>query len=127
MGAFIISPLPSLVGSVALQQGPFAQRALPRVLATTGPSSTLSPSVDFLGDQLYDLPSSVDFSTGRGGLLQLLDAFLSSCRRFHPAGASVRASQHAAARAAFALTVAGSASGAITFGATCAFTFVTAR
>jgi hypothetical protein len=29
------------------QQGPFAPRALPRFVATTGPSATLSPSADF--------------------------------------------------------------------------------
>src|SRR5271167_2675118 len=35
--------------------------------------------------RLYDLPCSDDFSSGRGGLLQLLGMSLSPCCRFHPA------------------------------------------
>jgi hypothetical protein len=35
--------------------------------------------------RLYDLPCSVDFSPGRGGLLQLLGVSLPPCCRFHPA------------------------------------------
>ena len=38
-----------VVGGVATQQGPFAPRALPRFLATTNPSATLSPSAHFPG------------------------------------------------------------------------------
>ena len=35
--------------------------------------------------RLYDLPCSDDFSSGRGGLLQLLGMSLPPCCRFHPA------------------------------------------
>src|SRR5271157_736071 len=44
-----LAPASHLDGGVTEQQGPFAPRALPRFLATTGPSSTLSPWVDFPG------------------------------------------------------------------------------
>ena len=47
-------------------------------------------------------PASADFSTGRGGLLQLLSVSLSPCRRFHPAGGSDRLRQSAISPAAFA-------------------------
>jgi len=49
---------------------------------------------------------------GRGGLLQLLSVSLSPCCRSHPAGVTRRVSQDATGHAAFACTVAGSASGA---------------
>ena len=52
---------------------------------------------------------------GRGGLLQLLSVSLSPCCRSHPAGVVRRISQSATAHAAFAFTVAGSASGAAHF------------
>jgi hypothetical protein len=45
-----------------------------------------TPSADLPGS-VIGLPCSVRFPTGRGGLLQLLSASLSSCRRYHPAGA----------------------------------------
>jgi len=63
---------------------------------------------------------------GRGGLLPLLSVSLSPCRRSHPAGVTRRVSQDATGHAAFAFTVAGSASGLLTFGATCAFAYATA-
>ena len=53
--------------------------------------------------RLYDLPCSADFSTGRGGLLQLLSASSSPCRRYHPARVSQRFSQSALRHAAFVL------------------------
>src|SRR4051794_4143864 len=49
MGGFVISPLPPLVSEEYEQQGPFAPRALPRLDATAGPSATLSPPADFPG------------------------------------------------------------------------------
>src|SRR6478736_3538190 len=49
MGAFVISPLPPLALEEYEQQGPFAPRALPRLVATAGPSATLSPPADFPG------------------------------------------------------------------------------
>src|SRR5438876_8629075 len=44
-----VAPAFHVVGGVAEQQGPFAPRALPRLLATSGPSATLSPSAAFPG------------------------------------------------------------------------------
>ena len=70
--------------------------------------------------------ASADFAAGRGGSLQLLSVSLSPCCRSHPAGVVRRVSQSATGHTAFAFTVAGSASGAITFGATCAFAYATA-
>src|SRR4029450_980492 len=70
--------------------------------------------------------ASADFAAGRGGSLQLLRVSLSPCCRSHPAGGVGRVSQSATAHTAFTFTVAGSASGAITFGATCAFACATA-
>src|SRR5207247_10275159 len=59
--------------------------------------------------------ASADFAAGRGGLLQLLSVSLSPCCRSHPAEVVRRVSQSATAHAAFAFTVAGSASGALHF------------
>ena len=44
-----LAPASRVGGGVAEQQGPFAPRALPRLVATAGPSATLSPSADFPG------------------------------------------------------------------------------
>ena len=49
MGAFVITPLPPVLAETSEQQGPFAPRALPRFVATTDPSATLSSSADFPG------------------------------------------------------------------------------
>jgi len=58
-------PASRVGGGSAEQQGPFAPRALPRFVATAGPSATLSSSADFPGDpRLYDLPS---FRPSRAG------------------------------------------------------------
>jgi hypothetical protein len=70
--------------------------------------------------------ASADFAAGRGGSLPLLSVSLSPCCRSHPAGVVRRVSQAATAHAAFTFPVAGSASGAITFGATYAFACATA-
>src|SRR5260221_3577180 len=68
-----------LVGVLAQQQGLFAPRALPRFTATAGPSATLSPSTAFPVSPVIQFSAPWFFSTGRGGLLQLLDVSLSSC------------------------------------------------
>jgi hypothetical protein len=101
------------------QQGPFAPRALPRFAATAGPSATLSPSADFPGSPVIR-PTQLPRISPRG------EEGFSSCalcpgRRAvanHPAGGTRRVHRLATGPAAFALTVAGSASGAIPFGAT---------
>ena len=116
MGAFIISPLPPLVDEgVANSRVPSLHGHYPAssLLRTPPPPSRLQPTSR--SPRLYGLPSSANFSTGRGGLLQLPDASLSPCRRSHPAGAVRRLSQTAPSHAAFALPVAGSASGALHF------------
>src|SRR5881296_131510 len=43
------APASRVVGGSAAQQGPFAPRELPRFIATTNPSATLSPADDFPG------------------------------------------------------------------------------
>ena len=53
-------------------------------LLRTHPSPSRLRSTSRLS-RLYDLPCSDDFSSGRGGLLQLLGMSLSPCCRFHPA------------------------------------------
>ncbi len=73
------------------------------LLRTHPPPSRLRPISRDL--RLYGLPCSSDFSTGRGGFLQLLSASLSPCRRYHPAGAERRISQIAAPHAVFALRI----------------------
>ena len=83
--AFVISSLPSLWSRRYKQQGSFAPRALPRLNATTNPSVTLSPSIDFPVEPVIRSTCSGDFAPGRGGLLQLLGMSLPPCCRFHPA------------------------------------------
>ena len=53
-------------------------------LLRTHPSPSRLRSTSRLS-RLYDLPCSDDFSSGRGGLLQLLGMSLPPCCRFHPA------------------------------------------
>ena len=103
IGDFVISPLPPVGWSRTQQQGLFAPRALPRITATAGPSATLSSSTDFPVSPVIRFPCSADFSPRRGGLLQLLNVSLSSCRRYRPARASRRISQLATIHVAFTL------------------------
>src|SRR3954467_4679172 len=44
-----LAPASRVGEGIAGQQGPFAPRALPRLVATAGPSAPLSPSADFPG------------------------------------------------------------------------------
>src|SRR2546430_13234449 len=60
--------------------------------------------------------ASADFAAGRGGSLQLLSVSFSPCCRSHPPRVVRPVSQSATGHTAFAFTVAGSASGAFTFG-----------
>src|SRR5512142_2053350 len=128
MGGFIISPLPPvLVKELTNSRAPSLRGHYPAstLLRAPPPPSRLRPTSR--GRRLYGLPSSAAFASGRGGLLQLLDVPLPPCRRSHPAGASRRVSRAAAIRAAFALRLRARPPGLRTFGATCAFTCVTAR
>src|ERR1039458_785152 len=66
------------------QQGLFAPRTLLRFLATTDPAESLSTSTDFPGSPVIRIPCSDDFSSGRGGFLQLLSMSLSPCCPYQP-------------------------------------------
>ncbi len=128
MGGLIISPLPPV--SVKESQNSRAPSLRGRYPASTllrapPPPSRLRPTSRVR--RFYGRPVSAAFAAGRGGLLQLLDVPLSPCRRSHPAGASRRVSRAAAVRAAFALRLGARPPGLLNFGATSAFTCVTAR
>lgn len=95
------------------------------LLPAPPPPSRLRPTSR--GRRLYGLPGSAAFAAGRGGLLQWLDVPWSPCCRSHPAGGSRRVSRAATVPAAFALRLGARPPGLRTFGATSAFTRVTAR
>ena len=61
MGAFVISPLPPVLPEECCTAGPLRSTGATRVLATTDPSVTLSPSAAFLDYQLYGVPCSTHF------------------------------------------------------------------
>ena len=66
------SPRPFLT-TTCRQQGPFARRALPRVLTHTDPAATRSSFPRLPGRPVYTTdPTPRAFSLGRDGLLQLL-------------------------------------------------------
>src|SRR5262249_28957094 len=67
----------------------------------SGLAATVSSSIAFPVDRLYDLPCSTDFSLGRGRFHQLLSMPLPSCRPYHPAGVTCRVSQSATCHTAF--------------------------
>src|SRR5271154_6417799 len=74
-----------VVGDVTNSRAPSLVRAFPRLDATSNPSVTLSPSIDFPVEPVIRSTCSGDFAPGRGGLLQLLGMSLPPCCRFHPA------------------------------------------
>src|SRR5580698_8001147 len=55
-----------------------------RFPATTDPAESLSSSTDFPVSPVIRFPCSADFSTGRGGFLQLLSMTLSPCCPYQP-------------------------------------------
>src|SRR6201987_2920199 len=74
-----------VVGDVTNSRAPSLHGRYPAsTLLRTHPSPSRLRSTSRLS-RLYDLPCSDDFSSGRGGLLQLLGMALSPGRRFHPA------------------------------------------
>src|SRR5271167_2232344 len=74
-----------VVGDFANRRAPSLHGSYPAsTLLRTHPSPSRLRSTSRLS-RLYDLPCSDDFSSGRGGLLQLLGMSLSPCCRFHPA------------------------------------------
>src|SRR5262249_16594986 len=102
-GCFYHSPLPSFCWSHCKQQGLFAPRALPRFVATAGPSAALSSFRRLPGSASYTASLLPSISRpGRVGFLQLLSASLSSCCRSNPARVSRRVAPFATFHAAFA-------------------------
>src|SRR5271165_5919270 len=74
-----------VVGDVTNSRAPSLHGRYPAsTLLRTHPSPSRRRSTSRLS-RLYDRPCSDDFSSGRGGLLQLLGMSLSPCCRFHPA------------------------------------------
>src|SRR6266704_1984852 len=85
MGAVVITPLPSVLSeALPNSRAPSLRGRYPAssLLRTRPPPSRLRPTSR--GRRLYGLPDSADFATGRGGLLQLLDASWSPCCRSKP-------------------------------------------
>src|SRR5271157_4228917 len=83
-------------------------------LRRTHPSPSRLRSTSRLS-RLYDRPCSDDFSSGRGGLLQLLGMSLSPCCRFHPAEVLEPHRSDFGSPCCLRPTVAGSALGATHF------------
>ncbi len=108
-------PCLPFIRSVPNSRVPSLHRHYPAssLLRTHPPPSRLRLISRWTGYTTY--LASADFSAGRGGFLQLLGVSLSPCCRSHPAGVDRRVSQTATTHAAFAFTVAGSASGALHF------------
>ena len=98
-----LAPASRVGEGVTDQQGPFAPRALPRLVATADPSATLSPSADFPGSPVIRPTLLRRFRVGARRASPVARMSLSPCRRSHPAGVSRRVSRVAAVHAAFAL------------------------
>src|SRR6516164_11350162 len=81
MGAFVISPLPPVCWSSCTTAGPLRSTGITPLPRYYWPLRHLLAVRRFPGVFGYTVFCSMDFSMGRGGLLQLLNASLSSCRR----------------------------------------------
>src|SRR5215472_13331729 len=128
MGVFIIPPLPPVLSEELRTAGPLRSAGITPLPSYYGPLR--HPLV------VGRLPGVAGYTAYPASALSGRDEEgFSSCsvcpgRRAvanHPAGAARRVNRPATSRAAFALTVAGSASGATHFRGHLAFTFVTAR
>src|SRR3954467_12467473 len=128
MGVFIIPPLPPLLSEELRTAGPLRSAGIPPLRRYYGPLR--HPLV------VGRLPGAAGYTAYPASALSGRDEEgFSSCsacpgRRAvanHPAGATRRLNRFATGRAAFALTVAGSASGATHFRGHLAFSSVTAR
>ena len=85
MGAFLISPLPPILLEPLQTAGSLRSTDIALLLRYCGPLRHPLAGPRFPGLTGYTVPCSVDFATGRGGLLQLLGASLPSCCRCNPA------------------------------------------
>ena len=125
MGGLIISPLPPVsVRGVTERRGPFGSAGVPPSTLFAGRSATLSPSADFPGSPVLRPTFSDAFAAGRG-LLRPSTSL--SCAVLPPRRSIRRVSRTAAVRAAFALRMGARPQGLLNFGATSAFTCVSAR
>ena len=116
-----------VVGDVTNSRAPSLHGRYPAsTLLRTHPSPSRLRSTSRLS-RLYDLPCSDDFSSGRGGLLQLLGMSLSPCCRFHPAEVLEPRQSDFGSPCCLRPPVGGSAFGATHFRGHFAFTVVTAR
>src|SRR5271154_5419808 len=104
MGAFVISPLPPVLLEPLPTAGSLRSTDITLLLRYYGPLRHPLAVPRFPGFAGYTVPCSANFATGRGGLLQLLGASLSSCCRYYPARVSRRIGQIATFHAAFALS-----------------------
>jgi hypothetical protein len=102
MGVFVISPLPPVLLKPLQTAGSLCSPDITPLLRYYGPLRHPLAVPRLPGVAGYTVPFSADFATGRGGLLQLLGASLSSCYRYYPARVSRRVSQIATCHAAFA-------------------------
>ena len=102
MGVFVISPLPSLLLEPLQTAGLLRSTDIAPLLRYYEPIRHPLAVPRFPGLAGYTVPCSADFAAGRGGLLQLLGASLSSCCRYYPARVSRRIGQIATLHAAFA-------------------------
>src|SRR5258708_1640802 len=102
MGAFVISPLPPMLLEPLQNSGPLRSTDITPLLRYYGPVRHPLAVPRLPGFAGYTVSCSADFAAGRGGLLQLLSASLSSCCRYYPARVSRRISQIATRHAALA-------------------------
>lgn len=120
--------LPLVLAEKLLSAGPLCSSGVTRLPRYYGPLRHPLAVGPFHGVAAYrDLPFSAHFCVGRGGLLQLLDASLSPCSRYHPAEVAVALASWLTVDSAFVLQVRTRPSDLNLFEANSAFTFVTAR
>src|SRR5437016_2979475 len=127
IGVFVISPLPSLWLEPVQTAGPLCSTDITRFSATTDPSVTLSPFHRFPAFRLYGFSMLRRFRGGtrraspvaRRILVIVLSLLPRQSVPPHRSDCGVPCCLHS--------TTENSASGVNIFGATCAFTFVTAR
>ena len=101
-GVFVISPLPSFLLESLQTAGPLRSTEITPLRRYCWPLRHPLAFHRFPGVSGYTASCSADFSTGRGGLLQLLNRSLSPCCPYHPARVSCRLGQPAPCHAAFA-------------------------